>query len=173
MQTVPWLIFVARCAISATAAYLIADFIALPYPVWASMSAVIVSQERLNDTTSSLQGRIAGTIVGVCVALAVNLATSAVAGMAWQIMLAVGICAAIAGRYPSFRVCLWTAPIVLLTENASMPIAWAGFYRGSEVILGSIVGGAFHLLAERLMPVFGWKGPEDRRRPRATRINDE
>ncbi|MBS1169293.1 MAG: rane protein [Burkholderiaceae bacterium] len=172
MQTVSWLIFIARCALSATAAYLIADFMALPYPAWASMSAVIVSQERLNDTTSSLQGRIAGTIVGVCIALAVNQATSDIAGMALQIMLAVGICAAIAGRYPSFRVCLWTAPIVLLTENASMPIVWAGFYRGSEVILGSIVGGAFHLLAERLV-LLCWKKPGNGRRAPAANINDE
>ena len=40
--------------------------------LWAAMSAVIVSQERLHETRSSLAGRILGTLLGIGVTVAVK-----------------------------------------------------------------------------------------------------
>src|SRR5437763_9806972 len=67
--------FVARCSGAATCAYAAAAFIALPNPVWAVMSALVVSQEKLADTNTSFTGRICGTLIGI----AAGVTTDAVA----------------------------------------------------------------------------------------------
>lgn len=149
-------IYVVRCACSATLSYWLALMIGLPFPVWAAMSAVIISQTDLSETRASLLWRIVGTLVGILVSLAVDLVAGHFVEMAWQILIAVGLCAAIASRYPLLRVSMWTAPIVLLTAGPDVAVPSAGLYRGAEVILGCLVGGAFHLAAERLVSVLGW-----------------
>ncbi|WEX79468.1 hypothetical protein PYH37_006383 (plasmid) [Sinorhizobium numidicum] len=50
------LAFIARCSAAATAAYELASFLGLTESVRAAMSAMIVSQERLHETHSSLRG---------------------------------------------------------------------------------------------------------------------
>ncbi|MEA5098612.1 MAG: FUSC family protein [Burkholderiaceae bacterium] len=148
-------IYIVRCACSASLSYWLALMIGLPFPVWASMSGVIVSQAKLNETRASLLWRIVGTLVGIVVSLIVDAAIGSFVGTGWQILISVGICAAIATRYPLLRVSMWTAPIVLLTAGPSVAVHSAGLYRGAEVILGCLVGGAFHLLAERLIWAIG------------------
>ena len=140
--------FVARCSGAATFAYLSATWVGLPNSVWAAMSALIVSQEQLGETRSSLAARILGTLIGICVAVAVNLVGSYFAeGMSMQIAIAVAICALVARERPALRVCMWTCPIVLLTEP-SVPTVMVALHRGSEVILGALIGGMFHFAAE-------------------------
>jgi len=120
--------------------------------VWAAISALIVSQERLDDTTTSLTGRIAGTIIGACIAVVVSVAAARVAiGVALQVAVAVALCATIARERPRLRVCMWTAPIVLLTTEPGVPISIEATYRAGEVILGALIGGAFHWVAEVLV----------------------
>jgi uncharacterized membrane protein YccC len=144
--------FVARCSGAATCAYLAAIEIGLSHAVWAAISALIVSQERLDDTTSSLTGRIAGTIIGACIAVAVSVAAARLAtALALQIAVAVAVCATIARERPRLRVCMWTAPIVLLTTEPGVPISIEATYRAGEVILGALIGGAFHWAAEVLV----------------------
>jgi uncharacterized membrane protein YccC len=144
--------FVARCSGAATCAYVAAAAAGLPHAVWAAISALIVSQERLDDTTTSLTGRIAGTIIGACVAVAVSVAAARLAtGVALQVAVAVAVCATIARERPRLRVCMWTAPIVLLTTEPGVPISIEATYRASEVILGALIGGAFHWAAEVLV----------------------
>ena len=146
--------YVVRCSGAATLANLVGTWVGLPHPLWAGISALIVSQERLDDTRSSLMGRIFGTVIGVCVAVAINVvASSFAAGMSVRIAIAVAICATVARERPTLRVCMWTCPIVLLTAQPHVPIHMVGLYRGSEVILGAIVGGAFHWAAEVLVTV--------------------
>lgn len=146
MKTFFYLLYALRCACSATAAYLLAEWLRLPFPVWAAMSAVIVSQTELHETRASLLWRILGTLIGIVVSLAVDAIVGHGTHMGWQILIAVGICAIIASWFPVLRVCMWTAPIILLTAGADVEIYAAGFYRGSEVILGCLVGGGLHLL---------------------------
>jgi uncharacterized membrane protein YccC len=140
--------FVARCSGAATFAYLSATWVGLPNSVWVAMSALIVSQEQLSETRSSLAACILGTLIGICVAVAVNVVGSYFAeGMSMQIAITVAICALVARERPALRVCMWTCPIVLLTEP-SVPTVMVAFHRGGEVILGALLGGAFHFAAE-------------------------
>jgi uncharacterized membrane protein YccC len=111
--------FVARCSGAATCAYVAAVEIGLPHAVWAAISALIVSQERLDDTTTSLTGRIAGTIIGACIAVAVSVAAARLAtGVALQVAVAVALCATIARERPRLRVCMWTAPYCAADNRA-------------------------------------------------------
>jgi uncharacterized membrane protein YccC len=148
--------FVVRCGSAAAMSYFLAQAVNLPEPLWASMSAIIVSQERLSDTRSSIQGRIAGTIIGAIVVVAVNRAASPFAvPLIAQLAIAVSICAAAALEYPLIRVCMWTCPIVLLTASAAEPIGTVALHRAGEVILGGLLGGALHVATE---PVLAWFG---------------
>lgn len=145
--------FVARCSGSATSAYLAASLVGLPHPVWATMSALVVSQEKLDETEASFKGRIFGTLIGIGAGVAASaLAAYLPIDMAGQIALSVGLCAVVARRNPAMRVCMWTGPIVLLTAEPSVPIATVALYRGSEVMLGAFVGAAFHWAAELTVP---------------------
>ncbi|MEH3105814.1 MAG: FUSC family protein [Sphingomonas fennica] len=141
--------FVARCTTAAMLAYAAADALGLGHPVWAVVSALIVSQQTVRETRQSYLWRAAGTGMGATVALAAALclmpdparplpATGA----------AVTVCAAVARRWPSMRVCLWTAPLVILTANAEHSIAATALQRGGEVLLGGLVGAAIHLVLE-------------------------
>ena len=56
--------FVARCSGAATCAYLVADRIGLPHPLWGTISALMVPQEKLADTNNSLWGYIFGRLLG-------------------------------------------------------------------------------------------------------------
>ncbi|MBB5192314.1 putative membrane protein YccC [Silvimonas terrae] len=144
--------FVVRCAASATLAWYAAVLLQSPHPVWASMSALIVSQETVHATRSSVSGRVAGTLIGALVALAVN-----VAGDHWQLAVplqlaaAVGICAIIAMGRPAIRVCLWTCPLVLLTTTSTESPFLTAVYRTAEVLIGVIIGGLLHLAEASLM----------------------
>jgi uncharacterized membrane protein YccC len=152
-DTVPRVIaFVVRCSGAATLAYELASALGLPQSLWAAMSAVIVSQERLHDTRSSLKSRVLGTLLGIVVTVAVSEATSRLAApTALQMAVDVAICALIARRFPGLRVAMWTCPIILLTAQPTLPILVVALRRGSEVILGALVGWAFHGLAEAVV----------------------
>ena len=50
--------------------------------------------------------------------------------------------------YPAVRVCMWTGPIVLHTAEPSTAIIMVAFFRGSEVMIGVLVGAALHWTAE-------------------------
>jgi uncharacterized membrane protein YccC len=126
----------------------LAIWVGLPNSLWAAISALVVSQEQLSETQSSLAARILGTLIGICVAVAVNVVASYfAAGISMQIAIGVAICSLVARERPALRVCMWTCLIVLLTEP-SVPIAMVALHRGSEVILGALLGGAFHFAAE-------------------------
>ncbi|NTF52873.1 FUSC family protein [Agrobacterium rhizogenes] len=141
--------FVLRCSAAATFSYMLASAIGLPHPVWAAMTGIIVSQEKLTETRSATAWRLAGTVIGIVAAVAIgSLAAPLGADVAIQIALAVGLCAIVARRYPALRVCMWTGPIVFLTASPEMPILTTGLYRGGEVLLGGLVGAALHTIAE-------------------------
>jgi uncharacterized membrane protein YccC len=141
--------FVARCSGAATVAYELALSLGLPGAHWAAMSALIVSQERLQETRSSLMGRVLGTLLGIVVTIAVSeVASRAAASTAMQMAVAVATSALIVRKFPQLRVAMWTCPLILLTAQPSMPIVMAALPRGGDVILGAIIGWIFHWAAE-------------------------
>ncbi len=142
--------FVARCTAAAVLALVIANRMGLDHPVWASVSALVVSQDRLGDTHRSLTSRIAATVVGVAVALLVAIAMRG-AGQVAMLAVAVGITASIARLRPELRVAMWTSVIVLLTVPPGGSIVTAALARAEEVLLGVAVGAAAHWISERFL----------------------
>ncbi|WP_426418949.1 FUSC family protein [Bradyrhizobium genosp. A] len=144
--------FVLRCAFAASLAYVFACWAGLLHPVWAPISALIVSQESLSATHSSVFGRFVGTLIGVLVALLVHrLGKLGEIPLTPQIAIAVAICAIFAKERPSIRVCLWTVPLVLVTPTNSESAEVAAFFRGCDVMIGAAVGALVHLSEERLL----------------------
>jgi uncharacterized membrane protein YccC len=148
------LIYALRCAFSAVVSYVLADAAGLSMPVWAPISALIISQEKWHETQRSSSERIRGTFLGVAVSLAVNLVSvPLLVPVIAQLMLAVTICAGIARADKRLRVCMWTGPIVMLSGHTDTePVLWAGLFRALDITIGCAVGAAFHLLTERLLP---------------------
>lgn len=144
--------FVLRCTGAATLAYLLAVALDLPHPVWAAMSGLIVSQERLAETRRAAAGRLVGTVVGIAIALLVGTLTAPLLdSLAARMALAVAVAAIVADRYPPLRVCMWTCPIIFLTADPGTPLLATGLHRGAEVFLGAVVGAVLHIAAELLV----------------------
>lgn len=143
------LAFVLRCSGAATLSFLLAQAVALPHPVWAAMSGVIVGQEKLGDTRQATVGRFFVTLLGVAIAVSVGtLAGWLGANRTAEIAIAVALAAIAARRRPALRVCMWTCPIVFLTVTPGTPLWEVGLFRGAEVLLGGLVGAVLHSLAE-------------------------
>lgn len=144
--------FILRCSGAAALAFLLARAAGLPHPVWATMSGIIVSQEKLNDTSRATVWRLTGTVAGVVSAVIVGGALLAAgASVLVQLAGAVGVCALLVRLWPDLRVSMWTAPIVLLTRVDQQSILQTGLWRGEEVLLGGLVGICCHFLAERVI----------------------
>jgi len=139
--------FVLRCAGAAVLALLIARVAGLDHPVWATVSALVVSQDRLGDTRRTLGWRLVATAVGIGVAVAVGSALAA-AGPGVMLGVTVALCAGLTRWRGDLRLSMWTAAIVLLTVSPGQTIADAGIARGGEVLIGGLVGAALHQLAE-------------------------
>lgn len=145
-------VFAIRCFVVVWGSYALALAVGLPYPVWAPISAIIVSQETMGDTRTTLIRRIIGTLLGVVITVLINLLAEPLnIELGLQAAISVGICAIIAFERPNFRTALVTGPILLLTTPPNDPMVMVGFYRGMEVIIGGLVGGGVHILAEKLL----------------------
>lgn len=142
-------VFVVRCTTAAILSYASATALGLGHPVWAVVSALIVSQETARETRHSFLWRVAGTLIGTGVALPVAvLLMPDPASPMLATGVAVAICAAVTRRWPLLRVCLWTAPLVILTANIEYSIIHTVVQRSGEVLLGGTIGAVIHLLLE-------------------------
>jgi uncharacterized membrane protein YgaE (UPF0421/DUF939 family) len=144
--------FVVRRVAAVSLAYLLASAVQLPHPLWACIFALITSQDSVAAPfVKAVGGRVIGTIIGVIVAVAVGVAANRI-GLATvlQLAIAVLICALFAWRWPVVQLCLWTAPIVLLSARPTESIITVGFDRGCEVVIGVLVGGLLHFAADKL-----------------------
>lgn len=142
--------FVIRCALAAALADCMARVLGMDHTVWASMSALIVSHEKLSSTRAQVLGRVSGTVIGALVALLVQLLGKDL-NTDVQIAIAVGICALIASGRPTLRVCLWTCPLVLLTVGHNESAVMTAVSRSAEVLLGAVIGGLMHYLEAALL----------------------
>lgn len=144
--------FVVRCVLSATLSYWLALLAHLANPVWAPMSALIVSQETLAATRASVRGRFAGTLLGVAAALTAHAIAIRVPtfSLTAQMAAAVAVCALCARGRPAMRACLWTVPLVLLGAEPDTTDFLTAISRSVEVVLGALVGGACHDAEDRI-----------------------
>jgi uncharacterized membrane protein YccC len=143
--------FVIRCSAAASFAYGLATLVGLQHPVWAPISALIVSQESVTATIASVHGRFVGTLIGAAVALLVN-SVGRMIGLPLVLQIAIGValCATAAMGRPTIRACLWTCPLILVTAASGPDPVLVAIIRGSEVVLGAVVGGVTHLVEERI-----------------------
>ena len=152
--------FVVRCVAAVLLAYLLAGAAQLQHPLWACIFALITSQDSVSAPfVKTVGGRVIGTIIGAIVGVAVGVAATRI-GLATvlQLAIAVLICALFAWRRPAVQLCLWTAPIVLLSATPGESIITVGFDRGCEVLIGVLVGGLMHFAAQNLEARPRWRG---------------
>ncbi len=132
-----------RVTIAAVAALALAQFLHLPLPLWAVLTAVIVTQmsvgRSLKATFDYLVGTLGGAIYGG--AIGVLIPHSSEVALLAVLALAVAPLAFIAAVNPRFSVAPITAIIVLLipTMTDASPIASA-LDRVLEVALGGVTG---------------------------------
>lgn len=149
--------YAVRCAVVAALAYIVAQHIGLAHSVWAPISALVVSQENVRATLSSMVWRVVGTVLGVVVALLVHwLCDWGGVPLVLQIAIAVGVCGVFSAFYPTIRVSLWTCPLILVGTGPAPGVGSPdvmeinALLRGVEVVLGVLVGGLGHLAEDRL-----------------------
>jgi uncharacterized membrane protein YccC len=132
-----------RITIAATAAYAIATALHLLLPLWAVLTALIVTQmsvgRSLKATRDYLLGTVGGAVYGG--AIAVLIPYSGEAGLLALLVLAVAPLALVAAIHPNLSAGTVTAVIVLLVPTMSHadPLASA-IDRVSEVAVGAITG---------------------------------
>ncbi|HEV2531666.1 FUSC family protein [Phenylobacterium sp.] len=142
-------LYVARCTIAGSLAYTAANVVGLEHPVWASVSALVVSQESATGTYGAIWGRFLGTLNGVMAAVSIGWVGAALhLSLALQIAAGVALCAALTIGRPHIRVSLWTCPVVLATAAADAHPALVAISRVAEVVLGAGVGAGLALLME-------------------------
>ena len=157
-KTLRTTLFVFRCTGAATAALALASVLGMEHPVWSAMSALIVSQDKLDETKSSVISRILGTVIGIGTACAVNFLIARFGASRYlQVAIAVFLCALLVHRFPKLRVSLWTCTLIL-ASSAATSATTIGLYRGEEVILGTLIGGVFHAAAEAMLRMFMGSG---------------
>ncbi len=132
-----------RVTVAATAAYALATALHLMLPLWAVLTALIVTQmsvgRSLKATRDYMLGTIGGAIYGG--AIAILIPYSSEAGLLGLLVLSVAPLAFIAAINPSLSAATVTAVIVLLvpTMHHSDPMASA-IDRVSEVGVGAVTG---------------------------------
>jgi uncharacterized membrane protein YccC len=150
-KTLRTALFAFRCTSAGTTALAFATAIGLEHPIWSAMSALIVSQERLDETKASVAFRIIGTVIGIGTACAVNLLIARFgASLYLQLAIAVLLCALLVHRFPQLRVSMWTCALILASSTAGS-VSEIGLNRGQEVILGTLIGGLFHAASEVML----------------------
>jgi uncharacterized membrane protein YccC len=146
-------VFALRCVVACLGAYAVSAAFDLAQPLWAAMSATMVSQHKLAETRSTFLGRVAATAVGALVSLAAGtLGARLGAPVTAQMGFAVALTALIAHLFPAMRPAIWTCPLVLLSGDASQGLAEIALRRSVEVSLGALIGWVVHLGVAKLRP---------------------
>jgi uncharacterized membrane protein YccC len=138
-----------RITMAAVLSLAIAEWLELPLPLWAVLTAVIVTQMSLGRSLKSTLDYLLGTLGGVLYGGAIAILVPHTGDVALLAVLAISVAplAVVASFYPSLSVAPITAIIVLLvpTMTQSTPLASA-LDRVLEVAVGASVGFAVSFL---------------------------
>jgi uncharacterized membrane protein YccC len=145
------LLFALRCTLAACISYAIADRLWPQLPLWAPVSALVVSQHEWRQTEKFVSGLPLGTFVGAAIAvLGAMIGHGLGMPLLGQVGLAVAVSAALSMNWTSARAALWMSLIGvwLIDRVPGQMVTSAGLMMAEEVVLGSIIGGLFAALFE-------------------------
>ena len=130
-----------QTVVAVAIAYAAAVLLRLPEPSWAVFSALFVVQDTVGGTVTSALNRILGAAVGLALGLAVVL----VVGIGpWRslvaLILAVGVMAGIAGRWPHLQYGLVTVAILVVAP--SYQLLEGALVTALEIAVGAVCGAA-------------------------------
>jgi uncharacterized membrane protein YccC len=132
-----------RVTVAATAAYALATALHLLLPLWAVLTAIIVTQMSVGRSLKATRDYMLGTVGGALYggAIAVLIPYSSETGLLGLLVLTVAPLAFVAAIYPSLGAATVTAVIVLVvpTMHHADPMASA-IDRVSEVSVGAVMG---------------------------------
>jgi uncharacterized membrane protein YccC len=149
------LLYALRCTLAACISYAIADRLWPQLPLWAPVSALVVSQHRWKQTEQFVSGLPLGTFVGAAIAVLAAMTGELLdMPLLGQIGLAVVVSAALAMDWTSARAAMWMSLIgVWLIDRVPGEIVTsAGWMMAEEVVLGSIIGGLLAVAFELVGP---------------------
>ena len=136
-----------RTAVAAGVALFVAQVFNLQHGYWAVITAVVIMQGNIGASVKAATDRLIGTLAGAALGFAVAALTPATSPAEIpELMIATGLLAMVASRYPSFRVAPVTAAIILITDPGHVEPWIAALYRVAEISLGCFIGIAVALL---------------------------
>lgn len=136
-----------RTAAAAGVSLAISHLLSLHQGYWAVITSIVVMQANLGASLQAAGDRLAGTLAGAALGFVVAYLTPSTGiGTLWGLVLATGLLAMLAARYPSFRVAPVTAAIVLISSPSHVDASFSAFHRVTEIALGCFIGIAVSLL---------------------------
>lgn len=131
-----------RMSLAAVLSYLLSESLHLPLPLWAVLTAVIVTQmsvgKSVKATLDYMEGTVGGAIYSGLIASLFPQASGAAVPVV--LVLAIAPLALLAARSPRFAIAPFTAATVLLLPSVThLTTFQSAFYRVVEVALGCAV----------------------------------
>lgn len=136
-----------RTAAAAGIALAVAHLLSLHQGYWAVISSIVIMQANLGASLEAAANRLLGTLAGAGLGFVVAYLTpSTTIGTLLGLMLATGLLAMLATRYPSFRIAPVTAAILLISAPSHADASISAMHRVTEIGLGCVIGIVVSLL---------------------------
>jgi uncharacterized membrane protein YgaE (UPF0421/DUF939 family) len=136
-----------RAALAAVLALVVAQSLHLPFPIYAMLAAVIVTDLSAAETRRLGPPRLVGTAIGAVVGALVSLAASGPWAMGFGIGVAMLLCHLV--RFPDAAKVAGYVPAIVLLQFTDSPWTYA-FYRFTETALGIVIAVLVSLLPKLL-----------------------
>lgn len=157
LRSLPLVLFVLRCSAAAMLSNIVGKEIGLAYPVWAVISALIISQAKLTEAREATYGRVAGTFLGIVVTVAVGslMDYMDVTDFSTQMTVVIAVVAAIVFHYQYLKVGMWTCPVVLMSVDEKTHLFQSGMERAAEILVGCVIAIVLHVLFRQVLRMAG------------------
>ena len=139
------LLYALRMTASAGVALVLADALHLAQPVWAVISAIVVSRASSGDAVESGRNRILGTLAGALLGVVIALSRAFGVPELAQIVVGVAISAFAAALYRPFMAAPIALVIVLASDPSGASSVQTAILRLTEVGLGAVIAILFAL----------------------------
>ena len=138
-------LYALRTTLSATVSLVIADALHLSQPVWAVISAIVVSRASSGGAFESGRNRVLGTLAGAVLGVVIALGRPLGVPELAQIAVGVALAAFAAALYKPFLAAPIALVIVLASDPSGSSSVTTAIQRLTEVGLGAVVAILFAL----------------------------